>query len=50
MQNWFKSKDFYGCVFINAVAEHDKGNSWIQETANLHREKSTLAASNGSAK
>jgi len=39
MQNWFKSKDFYGCVFINAVAEHDKGNSWIQEIANRHREK-----------
>lgn len=39
MQNWFKSKDFYGCVFINAVAEHDKGNSWIQEIANRHSEK-----------
>lgn len=39
MQNWFDSKDFYGCVFINAVAEHDKGNSWVQEIANKHREK-----------
>ncbi|WP_258364423.1 TetR/AcrR family transcriptional regulator [Nitrosomonas sp. Nm84] len=39
MQSWFASKDFYGCVFINAVAEHDKGNSWIQEIANQHREK-----------
>ncbi len=39
MQNWFKSEDFYGCVFINAVAEHDKGNSWIQEIANRHGEK-----------
>jgi len=39
MQNWFASQDFYGCVFINAVAEHDKGGSWIQEIANQHREK-----------
>lgn len=39
MQKWFYSKDFYGCVFINAVAEHDKSNSWVQEIANKHREK-----------
>jgi AcrR family transcriptional regulator len=39
MRNWFDSEHFYGCVFINAVAEHDKGNSWVQEIANAHREK-----------
>lgn len=39
MSDWFNSKNFYGCVFINAVAEHDKGNSWVQEIANTHREK-----------
>lgn len=39
MQDWFSSEDFFGCVFINAVAEHEKNNSWIQEIANGHREK-----------
>ncbi|WP_240141346.1 TetR/AcrR family transcriptional regulator [Nitrosomonas sp. HPC101] len=39
MRIWFSSEDFYGCVFINAVAEHEKSNSWIQEIANGHREK-----------
>lgn len=39
MHNWFESEHFYGCVFINAVAEHDKSNSWVQEIANSHREK-----------
>ena len=38
MRDWFDSKNFYGCVFINAVAEHEKSNSWIQEIANSHRE------------
>ena len=39
MRDWFDSEDFYGCVFINAVAEHEKSNGWIQEIANGHREK-----------
>ena len=39
MQDWFGSEDFFGCVFINAVAEHEKSNGWIQEIANGHREK-----------
>ncbi len=39
MQAWFESEDFYGCVFINAVAEHEKSNGWIQKIANDHREK-----------
>ncbi|MBK9307883.1 MAG: TetR/AcrR family transcriptional regulator [Nitrospira sp.] len=39
MRVWFDSDGFYGCVFINAVAEHEKSNSWIQEVANHHREK-----------
>ncbi len=37
MHSWFQSKDFYGCVFINAVAEHDKNNRFIQGIANRHR-------------
>lgn len=41
MRDWFNSKNFYGCVFINAVAEHEKSNGWIQEVANSHREKIT---------
>src|SRR5690606_14240367 len=41
MQEWFRKDDFFGCVFINAVAEHEKCNSWIQEIANAHREKIT---------
>ncbi|TXI22056.1 MAG: TetR/AcrR family transcriptional regulator [Nitrosomonas sp.] len=39
MRAWFESEDFYGCVFINAVAEHEKSNGWIQEVANSYREK-----------
>lgn len=39
MRNWFESEHFYGCIFINAVAEHDKGNSWVQGIAITHREK-----------
>ncbi len=41
MRDWFDSDVFYGCVFINAVAEHEKCNSWVQEIANDHREKIT---------
>lgn len=41
MQEWFRRDDFFGCVFINAVAEHEKSNSWIQEIANAHRDKIT---------
>ncbi len=41
MRDWFDSDVFYGCVFINAVAEHEKCNSWVQEIANEHREKIT---------
>lgn len=41
MQNWFDSEIFYGCVFINAVAEHEKCNSWIQEISSSYKEKFT---------
>ncbi len=39
MRNWFESEHFYDCMFINAVAEHDKGNSWVQGIALTHRKK-----------
>ncbi|WP_300088003.1 TetR/AcrR family transcriptional regulator [uncultured Nitrosomonas sp.] len=41
MQDWFESEIFYGCVFINAVAEHEKCNSWIQEIANGYKAQFT---------
>ncbi|MDL1867594.1 TetR/AcrR family transcriptional regulator [Betaproteobacteria bacterium PRO4] len=39
MQDWFDSEDFFGCVFINAVAEHEKSNGWIQEVASNYRDE-----------
>ncbi|SFW27159.1 TetR/AcrR family transcriptional regulator [Nitrosovibrio sp. Nv17] len=36
---WFGSDDFFGCVFINAVAEHEKDSGWVKDIANAHREK-----------
>lgn len=33
---WFSSPDFYGCIFINAVAEHDKDLSWVAPYAHTH--------------
>jgi len=37
--DWFEREDFFGCVFINAVAEHEKENGWVKEVAIAHREK-----------
>jgi AcrR family transcriptional regulator len=37
MEIWFKSGTFCGCVFINAVAEHEKNSSWIRDMALSHR-------------
>lgn len=36
---WFEKEDFFGCVFINAVAEHEKENGWVKDVAVSHREK-----------
>jgi AcrR family transcriptional regulator len=33
---WFHGGRFYGCAFINAVAEHTKGEPWLQELAAEH--------------
>lgn len=35
--NWFKKEDFFGCVFINAVAEHEKDSAWVKEMAGAYR-------------
>lgn len=39
LKDWFEREDFFGCVFINAVAEHEKENGWVKEVAIAHREK-----------
>lgn len=33
---WFESEDFYGCIFINAAAEHHKEVSWVVPLARKH--------------
>ena len=38
LERWFSSVDFYGCIFINAVAEHEKQNGWVRDWAIAHRE------------
>ena len=34
---WFSTKEFFGCVFINAVAEHDKLSAPLADLALVHR-------------
>jgi AcrR family transcriptional regulator len=36
---WFRQPNFYGCAFINAVAEHDKIAMPLSELAITHREE-----------
>lgn len=37
LQQWFRQKRFYGCPFINAVAEHDKASDRIRKLAMAHK-------------
>lgn len=37
LSGWFGSGRFYGCAFINAVAEHTKGEAWLRELAGEHQ-------------
>lgn len=38
LSGWFNGGRFYGCAFINAVAEYTKGEPWLRElTAEHHR-------------
>lgn len=39
LKAWFNSRNFYGCVFINAVAEHEKQDGWIRDVAVNHRDR-----------
>ncbi len=37
LAQWFRQKRFYGCPFINAVAEHDKSSDRLRELALKHK-------------
>lgn len=36
LHDWFSGPGFYGCIFINAVAEHDKQLGWMAPHAHAH--------------
>ncbi|MFF3703538.1 MULTISPECIES: TetR/AcrR family transcriptional regulator [Pseudomonas] len=36
LEEWFASGRFFGCLFTNAVAEHDKSSSWVRDLAQAH--------------
>lgn len=33
---WFRGGRFYGCAFMNAIAEHDKAQDWLRDIARDH--------------
>lgn len=37
LAQWFRKRRFYGCPFINAVAEHDKASDRLRELALGHK-------------
>jgi AcrR family transcriptional regulator len=37
LAGWFRGGRFYGCAFINAAAEHTKGEPWLRALAVEHR-------------
>lgn len=41
LQEWFADPGFYGCPFINAVAEFDTGNDAVRKAAERHKEHLT---------
>ncbi len=38
LELWFSDPGFYGCPFINAVAEFDTGNDAVRQAADKHKE------------
>ena len=36
MEGWYRGGRFYGCAFMNAIAEHDKSETWLREIAAEH--------------
>lgn len=39
LEDWFQQDGFYGCAFINAVAEHNKEDPRIRSLAMAHKRK-----------
>lgn len=39
LEKWFQKEDFFGCVFINAVAEHEKDSAWVRDVAGAYRDQ-----------
>jgi AcrR family transcriptional regulator len=39
LEKWFAKEDFFGCVFINAVAEHEKDSAWVKDVAGAYRDQ-----------
>jgi AcrR family transcriptional regulator len=39
LEKWFAKEDFFGCVFINAVAEHEKDSAWVRDVAGAYRDQ-----------
>lgn len=39
LEKWFEKEDFFGCVFINAVAEHEKDSAWVKDVAGAYRDE-----------
>ena len=36
MERWYRGGRFYGCAFMNAIAEHDKSEQWLRDAASEH--------------
>lgn len=37
LETWFADSEFFGCIFVNAVAEHEKDTGWVRDSAIAHR-------------
>ena len=36
LDQWYRGGRFYGCAFMNAIAEHDKTEHWLRQVAAEH--------------
>ncbi len=36
LPGWTEGEAFYGCAFMNAIAEHTKGEPWLRDLARAH--------------
>jgi AcrR family transcriptional regulator len=39
LEKWFAKEDFFGCIFVNAVAEHEKDSGWVRDMAGTYRDQ-----------